>query len=133
MRTDPLSTLPGATSGDVHTGLGKPIQGQTASDTSTSAKGTSGTEGIGASGGSGLQGSGPMSSEFRRLQDDRDQADGPIKEHNQSLTGAEGVQGETADFVAADSGKSGVHASGAGGGSKETSGVSNRGAGAPRE
>lgn len=126
VRTNALDTLPGATSGDVHAGLGKPIQGS--SDTS---KTTSGAGSTGASGGSGLQGADDTSAESRRLQDDRAETGGAIKGHNQTLAGAEEVQGESAEFVAADSKKTGVHAAGSGP-TKETSGVSNRGAGAPR-
>ncbi|KAJ9606928.1 hypothetical protein H2200_008939 [Cladophialophora chaetospira] len=138
VRTDALNSLPGATSKDVHTGLGHPGQGQTSNELRhegkhTSKKQTSGLEGAGASGGSGLQGSDDLNTEFRRLQDDRAVGEGPIKEHNQTLAGAESIEPESAESVAAESGKSGKHAAGPGGGTKETSGVSNRGAGAPRE
>ena len=134
VRTDPLDTLPGATSADVHTGLGHPGQGQTSTELRnegkhTSSKNSSGTEGAGATGGSGLH-AGDMSSEFRKLQRD-DQQSGPTSGHNVSLDGAEDKQPQTAEFVAADSGKAGEHAQYST--SKNATGASNRGAAASRE
>ena len=138
VRTDPLSTLPGATSADVHTGLGHPGQGQTSTELRhegkhTSKKAPSGFEGVGASGGSGLQGPNTTSTEFKRLQEDRNVSDlGPIKEHNQTLAGTESKEPVSAEFVAAEGGgKAGEYSKYSTG--KDTTGVSNRGAGAPRE
>ncbi|EXJ90508.1 hypothetical protein A1O1_03611 [Capronia coronata CBS 617.96] len=97
VRTDPLSTLPGATSADVHTGLGHPGQGQTSTEIRheghhTSKKHTSGPEGAGATGGSGLSDPNDVSPEFRRLQQDGDHPRGPLAGHNATLAGAESKQ-----------------------------------------
>ncbi|KAL6244552.1 hypothetical protein RBB50_008794 [Rhinocladiella similis] len=91
VRTDPLSTLPGATSADVHTGLGHPGQGQTSTEVRhegqhTASKAPSGPEGAGATGGSGLHGD--VNTEFRRLAQD-DHPRGPRSGHNVTLQGAE--------------------------------------------
>ncbi|CAJ2503369.1 Uu.00g107630.m01.CDS01 [Anthostomella pinea] len=48
-RTDPADTLGGATSASVHTGLGKPMQGQTSTELHGDHKNRSGLEGRGAS------------------------------------------------------------------------------------
>jgi hypothetical protein len=93
VRTDPLSTLPGATSADVHKGLGHPGQGQTSTEqrhegAHTNKKQPSGPEGAGAPGGSGLREDG-MNTEFRRLQEDGNHPSGPRAGHNVSLDGAE--------------------------------------------
>lgn len=94
--TDPLSTLPGATSKDVHTGLGHPGQGQTSRELRHDSKpigaGSTGLD----EGGSGAGGE-DLNPEFRNLQreDDGAAASGraggpkPSREHNVSLEGAE--------------------------------------------
>jgi len=130
VRTDPLDTLPGATSKDVHTGLGHPGQGQTSTELRkdgghTSSKKTSGPEGAGATGGSGLHGSGDMDAEHKRLQSDKTSS-GPTTGHNVSLDGAEDKQPESAESVAAESGKAGIHAHT--NKSTNATGASNRGA-----
>lgn len=94
VRTDPLSTLPGATSADVHQGLGHPGQGQTSTEIRHDGqhgrkKQRSGPEGSGATGGSGVSDPNDVNVEFRRLQDDSDHPKGPIPEHNASLAGTE--------------------------------------------
>ncbi|ETI27532.1 hypothetical protein G647_09723 [Cladophialophora carrionii CBS 160.54] len=137
VRTDPLSTLPGATSADVHTGLGHPGQGQTSTELRheghhTASKATSGPEGAGATGGSGLHNPDDLNREFRRLQDDSTHPTGPIKEHNQTLAGAEEKEPMSAEFVASEGGKAGEYAKGSGS-RNATTGASNRGAAAPRE
>lgn len=102
MQSDPLD-FPGATSGDVHTGLGHPGQGQTSSELRhegqhTSKKVGSGLEGAGAQGGSGLREDG-MNREFRELARDRPVGEhGPVSGRNRdggagaSLDGAESVE-----------------------------------------
>jgi len=105
-RTDPLSTLPGATSADVHTGLGHPGQGQTSTEVRheghhTRKKHTSGPEGAGATGGSGLREDG-TNTEFRRLQEEGDHPRGPLAGHNATLDGAETVLPASAEEVAAE-------------------------------
>jgi hypothetical protein len=137
VRTDPLSTLPGATSADVHTGLGHPGQGQTSTELRheghhTRKKATSGPEGAGATGGSGLHNPDDLNQDFRRLQEDSAHPTGPIKEHNQTLAGAEEKEPEGAEFVASEGAKAGQYAQGSGS-RNTTTGVPNRGAGAPRE
>lgn len=108
VQTDALSTLPGATSADVHTGLGHPGQGQTSNELRhegghTSSKQTSGLEGVGAEGGSGLHGDG-MNAEFRRLQQDANHPSGPAagRAHNVSLDGAESKMPVASEQVAAE-------------------------------
>ena len=73
--TSALDSLPGATSADVHTGLGHPGQGQTSTELRHGGKHTAsrdgaGLEGVGGKGDKGVE------SELRRLQDDR-----PMGEH----------------------------------------------------
>ncbi|OQU95379.1 hypothetical protein CLAIMM_01598 isoform 2 [Cladophialophora immunda] len=136
VRTDPLSTLPGATSADVHQGLGHPGQGQTSTELRheghhTASKATSGPEGAGATGGSGLRDPSDVNSEFRRLQQEGDHPRGPISGHNVSRTGAEAKEPVSAEFVAAESGKAGEYAGYSK--AKGATGVSDRGAGNPRE
>lgn len=100
--------MPGATSGDVHTGIGHPGSGQTSSEIRHEGKpkrerDATGLEGTGASGGTGLQGNDDLSTEARRLQEEHPQR-GPkaAQEHNTSLTGAEGKTPIGADEVAAE-------------------------------
>ncbi|KIY00640.1 uncharacterized protein Z520_03303 [Fonsecaea multimorphosa CBS 102226] len=137
VRTDPLSTLPGATSADVHTGLGHPGQGQTSTEIRheghhTRKKHTSGPEGAGASGGSGLQDPTDVNTEFRRLQQEGDHPRGPLAGHNVRKEGAEAKEPVSAEFLAAEGAKPGEYAKyskskGA------TTGVPDRGAGNARE
>ncbi|EXJ80964.1 hypothetical protein A1O3_07252 [Capronia epimyces CBS 606.96] len=94
VRTDPLSTLPGATSADVHQGLGHPGQGQTSTEIRhegqhTRKKQTSGLEGVGATAGGGLLSEG-------------DHPRGPLPEHNATLAGAESKQPVSAVELAAE-------------------------------
>jgi hypothetical protein len=106
VRTNALDSIPGATSKDVHTGLGHPGQGQTSTELRhegehTSKKQTSGPEGAGASGGSGLHGQ--TNVEFDRLKDERNRgAGGGVKEHNQSLDGAESMLPQGSESVASE-------------------------------
>jgi len=135
VRTDPLSTMPGATSADVHTGLGHPGQGQTSTEIRkdgkhTSSKAPSGPEGAGAPGGLGMrEADDHMDPEFRRLQESHDH--GPTTGHNVSLPGAEDMVPENAEFVAAEGAKPGKHAHNSK--AKGTTGVSDRGAANPRD
>lgn len=86
--------MPGATSGDVHQGIGKPVAGESGAELhhdgqthrKRDATGTIGN--AGQTGGSGL--TGEMSHEAQRLQEDHT-ATGPAagREHNVSLDGAE--------------------------------------------
>ncbi|KIW19905.1 hypothetical protein PV08_00480 [Exophiala spinifera] len=90
VRTDPLSTMPGATSADVHTGLGKPMQGETSNELEHDGRHTrkilgSGPEARGATGGSGLHGD--VNVEFRRLGTDGHPR-GPLAGHNDTLEGS---------------------------------------------
>lgn len=111
VHTSAESTLPGATSADVHTGLGHPGQGQTSTELRheghhTSKKHTSGPEGAGAPGGSGIGDDG-LNAEFRRLQDDHHVQRGATSTgHNASRTGAEEMLPVSADEVAAEVDKS---------------------------
>jgi len=88
--TNAIDTLGGATSGDVHTGLGHPGQGQLATEERHEGKHTAKREGAGleglAQGGSGLRDDG--NTEARRLNRDTTEH-GPIsgREHNVSLSG----------------------------------------------
>ncbi|KAL8243648.1 hypothetical protein R6Q59_009906 [Mikania micrantha] len=91
-KADPLD-FPGATSGDVHQGIGKPVSGQSSAEMdhdgkSHRARDKTGLEATGATGGSGLWGD--ESTEAKRLQDEHTDR-GPIsaREHNASMTGAE--------------------------------------------
>ena len=96
MQSDPLD-MPGATSGDVHKGLGHPGQGQTSNELRHEQKG-GGLAGAGAQGGSGLREDG-MNQEFRELARDRPVGEhGPDSGRNRdggagaSLDGAESVE-----------------------------------------
>ncbi|KIW91771.1 uncharacterized protein Z519_07741 [Cladophialophora bantiana CBS 173.52] len=136
VRTDPLSTLPGATSADVHTGLGHPGQGQTSTELRheghhTASKATSGPEGAGATGGSGVRDSNDVNPGFRRLQQEGNHPRGPISGHNVSRTGAEAKEPVSAEFVAAEGAKAGEHTEYSK--AKGATGVSDRGAANPRE
>jgi len=111
VRTDALSTLGGATSADVHKGLGHPGQGQTSTEIRheghhTSKKHTAGFEGAGAPGGSGLHGGEEgKSAEFKRLGDERGEdtrGPGPEREHNATLDGAANKEPVGAEQVAAE-------------------------------
>ncbi|KAI1619076.1 hypothetical protein EDD36DRAFT_49535 [Exophiala viscosa] len=110
VKTDALSTLPGATSADVHTGLGHPGQGQTSNELRHDGqhgrkKDTPGTEGAGATGGSGLY-PGDTNTEFRRLQtDDHPKGPNPEQDHNATLAGAESKVPASAEEVAAEGDK----------------------------
>lgn len=88
-------TIIGATSGDVHTGLGKPVQGQSSSDQGRDGKG----QGQQAEGGSGLTGAG--SAEARGLQSSHQEGAKTSREHNVSLDGAETKEGVGAEEVSA--------------------------------
>lgn len=112
LRTDAMSTLPCATSADVHKGLGHPGQGQTSTElrhegAHTSTKQTSGPEGAGAQGGSGLREDG-MNTEFRRLQEEGDHPSGPRAGHNVSLNGAESKAPVASEHLAAEGTKTGA-------------------------
>lgn len=94
--TDALSTLPGATSKDVHTGLGHPGQGQTSRELHHDSKPKgAGSTGLN-EGGSGA-GDEDLNPEFRNLQREDDAAapngqpggPKPSREHNVTLEGAE--------------------------------------------
>ena len=102
--TDALDTLGGATSADVHKGLGHPGQGQTAREIKHGGgKGASKSEGAGlqglTTGGSGMRDEG--SQEQRNLE--RETTDqGPISGHNVSREGAEDREPVRAEEVAAE-------------------------------
>jgi hypothetical protein len=135
VRTTALSTFPGSTSADVHTGLGHPGQGQTSTELRHEgqhrrSKATSGPEGAGATGGSGLRGPHDLSQEFRRLQEESEHPTGPITEHKQTLAGAEEKLPMSAESVAGESGKAGKYANYSK--AKNTTGVGGHGATAPR-
>lgn len=121
--------MPGATSGDVHTGLGHPGQGQTSTEQKHGGFHTNKREGAGttglAEGGMGLHGEQP-SAHFQQLQQD-DHPKGPISGHNVSRDGAEDKQPASSEEVAAegDSVKKGTYDKSTG----QTTGVSDRGAG----
>ncbi|KEF58899.1 uncharacterized protein A1O9_03742 [Exophiala aquamarina CBS 119918] len=136
VQTDALSTLPGATSADVHKGLGHPGQGQTSNElrhegAHTSTKQTSGLEGAGAQGGSGLREDG-MNTEFRRLQQDGDHPSGPpaARAHNVSLDGAESKLPVASEHLAAEGTK--TRALNDTNRSTNATGVPDRGAGSDR-
>jgi hypothetical protein len=119
-----MATITGATSKDVHTGLGKPIQGQSSTELrGDGSKNPSGLESAGVSGGSGLHGSNDQSAEFKRLA--REEGQGPNAGHNVSLDGAESKEAVGAETVAAEGGK--VTAGRDYTTSKDASGASNRG------
>jgi len=136
VKTDALSTLPGATSADVHTGLGHPGQGQTSNELRHDGqhgrkKDTPGTEGAGATGGSGLY-PGDTNVEFRRLQtDDHPKGPNPEQDHNATLAGAESKVPASAEEVAAEGDKVKKHAPDHN--TKGTTGVPDRGAGSDRQ
>lgn len=137
VRTDPLSTLPGATSADVHTGLGHPGQGQTSTEIRHEGahgrkRQPAGPEGAGATGGSGLYPA-DVSPEFRRLQEDGPHPTGPKPEqnHNATLSGAEDREPATAEEVAAEGDKVKKHAGDHN--TKGSTGVPDRGAGSDRQ
>ena len=110
MRSDPLD-FPGATSKDVHDGLGHPGSGQTSTELRnegqhTSKKVGSGLAGVGSEGGSGLTG-GNMNREFANLARDRSEGEhGPASGRNRdggagaSLDGAETAEPASASEVA---------------------------------
>jgi hypothetical protein len=87
MRADPLD-FPGATSGDVHTGIGKPASGQTSNELhrgGNQPKGGDGTHGL-------QTGDRGVDTELRKLGEERsvkDQGSRVEREHNVSLDGAE--------------------------------------------
>lgn len=101
-RSDPLD-FPGATSADVHTGLGHPGSGQTSTEL---------RKGQGKQGGAGLEGvgSGPrgLDNELRKLGEDRgfeqhgSRTERAKGEDPVSLTGAEGVENVKAEQVASE-------------------------------
>ncbi|KIX02330.1 uncharacterized protein Z518_08271 [Rhinocladiella mackenziei CBS 650.93] len=129
--TDPQSTLPSATSADVHTGLGHPGQGQTSTELRhegqhTRKKAPSGLEGAGARGGSELREDGG-NVEFRRLREG-DHPKGPISGHNVSKDGAESMLPVSAEEVDAEGVKTKTDASEYSR-AKEAKGVPDRGAG----
>lgn len=99
VRTDALSTLGGATSADVHTGLGHPAQGQTSSETRGDRHASKGAH---ATGGGGLRGDDGLDPEFRRLQQDDNHPAGPASGHNVARDGAEAMIPVGADEVAAE-------------------------------
>jgi len=88
--------MPGATSGDVHTGYGHPGQDQTSSEKRDNKKQGQGLAGL-AEGGSGIHGD--ENAEARKLQKDHESGPTTSKEHNVSLDGAESKQNVTADEV----------------------------------
>jgi hypothetical protein len=90
--TSATDTLGGATSGDVHTGMGHPGQGETSTEVRHDGPHTRKREGAGldglAQGGSGLRDEGNV--EARRLaRDTTDHGTINAREHNVSLEGAE--------------------------------------------
>jgi len=103
--TNANDTLGGATSGDVHTGLGHPGQGQTSNEVKhdgqhTSKKVGSGLDGI-ATGGSGLRDEG--SAEARRLErDTTEHGPNSAREHNATVAGSESKEPATAEEVASE-------------------------------
>jgi len=92
--------FPGATSADVHTGLGHPGSGQTSASIAHDGKSKREKEpkGLQSEGGTGIQGD--ESVEIQRLQ--KDHVGGPknAREHNASLEGAESVEPVGAEEVA---------------------------------
>jgi len=102
VRTDALSTLGGATSADVHTGLGHSGQGQTSNETRHGGGDRHASKGADLTGGSGLRGDDDLNPEFRRLQDDHGHAAGPTSGHNVARDGAEAMIPVGADEVAAE-------------------------------
>lgn len=101
--TKASDTLTGATSADVHTGLGKPIDGQSSAEQHNDgkthrARDNQGLQGQ-AEGGSGLHGD--DSAEARKLQSEHQEGVKTGREHNVSLDGAETKEGVGAEEVAA--------------------------------
>ena len=101
--TSALDTLGGATSGDVHTGLGHPGSGQTSTELRnegqhTSKRDRTGLDGM-TSGGSGLRDDGSHTS--RALETEKTDS-GPTIGHNVSIEGAEEQVPVTAEEVAAE-------------------------------
>ena len=96
-------TVGGTTSADVHTGLGKPIDGQSSSEQHNNGKTHRARENQGlqgqAEGGSGLHED--DSAEARRLQSEHQGGVKTGREHNISLDGAESKEGVGAEEVAA--------------------------------
>ncbi|KAK5074951.1 hypothetical protein LTS08_005472 [Lithohypha guttulata] len=90
--------MPGATSADVHTGLGHPGQGQTSSELKESGKSSNKGQGTG-EGGTGMQG--PESEEAKKLQQDHVPGPKTTREHNISLDGAESKEPVHAEEVSA--------------------------------
>lgn len=90
--------MPGATSADVHTGIGHPGQGQTSKEL----RGDGKKQRLGqvgqAEGGSGLHGD--LSAEAADLQKDHIAGPTTAKEHNVSLEGAESKEPVAAEQVA---------------------------------
>ncbi|RVX68582.1 hypothetical protein B0A52_07009 [Exophiala mesophila] len=132
--TSASSTLVGATSADVHTGLGHPGQGQTSNElrhdgAHTRTKQRSGPEGAGAPGGSGLTGGDDsLNTEFRRLQEDSGHPRGPLPGHNATLSGAESKEPVGSAELASEGGK-GPTALNPTNKSTNASGVADRGTG----
>ncbi|KAK5047293.1 hypothetical protein LTR84_006815 [Exophiala bonariae] len=135
--TDALSTLPGATSKDVHTGLGHPGQGQTSREVRQATKAT-GAGGTGLNEGGSGAGKDGLNPEFRNLQrEDQDgdtsgNPDGPksAQVHNVSLDGAESKVPVGAEEVASEGSR--VKALNETNRSKDATGVPDRGAANPR-
>lgn len=94
--------MPGATSQDVHAGLGQPGSGQTSAGLAHDGKGKREKEPQGltgqATGGSGMHGD--ESAEARRLQSDRAHGPNNAREHNASFQGAESAEPVHAEQVA---------------------------------
>ena len=94
--------MPGATSQDVHTGLGQPGSGQMSASLEHDGKGKREKEPQGltgqAQGGSGMQGD--ESAEARRLQSDCAGGPNSAREHNASFQGAESAEPVHAEQVA---------------------------------
>lgn len=94
--------MPGATSGDVHTGLGHPGSGQTSAEIANDGKSNrarerQGLQGL-SEGGSGMQGN--ESVEARQLQEEHEKGPLNAREHNASLEGVEEAQHVQAEQVA---------------------------------
>lgn len=101
--TDPLATIPGATSRDVHQGLGHPGQGQTSTEIRHDGqhgrkRDGAGLEGVGASGDKGID-----DPAYNQPDTDAHQH-GPIpgREHNATLPGAEDMEPERPEGFSSD-------------------------------
>lgn len=93
--------MPGATSADVHTGLGHPGSGQTSASKVHDGVGkreSQGQGGLQGEGGTGMQGD--ESVEARRLQRDHEGGPNNAREHNASFEGAESAEPVHAEQVA---------------------------------